>query len=79
MGLTKKGDTMPYELYEFNNHRKRRKKKPAFKPNHEDCEKAINDFLKKGGSIEKKTYIPDHYEIVGRFQSTSQPNLMDLI
>ena len=70
---------MPYELYEFDTHKKRRKKKPSFRPNHEDCKKAIKKFLKKGGTIKRVDYHPSFYEVIGSFRSPSQRGLMEML
>ncbi len=70
---------MPYELYEFDNHKKRRKKKKlSFHPNHEDCEKAIKKFLKKGGKIKKVECPPTFYEVMGTFRSSNQNSLVEV-
>lgn len=66
--------------YNYDNEvHKSRKRKQKFNPNRSEVEKAVDKFIKNGGKIDKEDYMPDFHEIVGRFESPSQKNLMELI
>ena len=67
------------EYHYDNEEHKVRKRKDKFNPNRSQVERAIKKFLKNGGKIYKEDYMPDFHEIVGRFESPSQKNLMELI